>query len=142
MVKTYLKGLFPFAFIFFINNLNPQTGAWILALSWLNLYLVVSYLVFFPLLYGQSHQRLDNGVDIGKKLERPQEGADQKAMRMGSNYGSTGHFGFARIGDAQGKENGIERWGISLVLRLFLILAGPLAWGYLWWRQWRRAKNK
>jgi len=141
MVKTYLRGLFPFAFIFFIHNLNTQTGAWTLAFSWWNLYLVLSYVIFFPLLYGQSRQHMDQSVDMGKKLSQPRENAEQESLRIGSNYGNTGHFGFARIGDASGKENGVERWGISLVLRLFLILAGPFVWGYLWLKQRRPLKK-
>lgn len=138
MIKTFLKGLFPFAFIFFINNLNTQTGAWTLEFSWWNLWLVVSYLVFFPLLYGQSWQHVDRSVDKGKQISRSRPNAEQESLRLGSNYGNTGHFGFARIGDADGKENAVERWGINLVIRLFLILAGPLVWGYLWIKQQRK----
>ncbi|WP_211089172.1 MULTISPECIES: hypothetical protein [Lactobacillaceae] len=141
MIKTYLKGLFPFALIFFLHNLNTQNGDWSLALSWWNVYLVVSYLVFFPLLYGQFWRHVDQSADKGKQLNQPRKNAEQESLRIGSNYGNTGHFGFARIGEADGEENTIERWGMSLVVRLFLILAGPLVWIYLWLKRQRKLKK-
>ena len=138
MVKTFFKGMFPFAFIFFISNLDTQTGAWRMAFSWWNLWLIVSYLVFFPLLYGQSWRHVDRSADKGKQIRRARQNAEQESLRIGSNYGNTGHFGFARIGEANGEENTIERWGMSLVVRLFLILAGPLVWIYLWLMRHRK----
>jgi len=140
MVRKYLLGIFPFAFIFFIHNLNTQTGSWSVALSWWNGYLVLSYLVFFPLLYDRARQMLNGSVDIGKKIKKPMS-ADQEAMKMGSNYGNTGHMGFARIGDADAKEGWLLRWGMSLIMRLFLILAGPFVWAFLWGKRWCQTRK-
>jgi len=140
MVRKYLLGIFPFAFIFFIHNLNTQTGAWSIALSWWNGYLVLSYLVFFPLLYDRARQMLNGSVDIGKKIKKTMN-ADQEAMKMGSNYGYTGHMGFARIGDADAKEGWLLRWGMSLIMRLFLILAGPFVWAFLWGKRWCQTRK-
>ncbi|GEO69429.1 hypothetical protein [Levilactobacillus acidifarinae] len=135
--QLYLKGLFPAALLILISGmeLTPISFSWHLN-GWDGYYLL-SYLIVFPTVYRRTFGSFNQTADLGEKLQHPHDNADQEAVRTGSSYANTGHFGVARIGDAGDHEFAVVRWGTSLIYRLFLVAAGIFVLAYQWVKQRR-----
>ncbi|ABJ63385.1 hypothetical protein ACN50C_05555 [Levilactobacillus brevis] len=137
IAKLYLKGLVPFVLIMLISNYDVAQQALRFQLSWWNVYLIVSYIVIFPAIYLVTRHHIENSRDFEGQLNQPRKNAEQEAMRLGSSYANTGMFGVTRIGDAQGKESWLVRWGIDFITRLFLLFCGVFVLAYRLWQDRR-----
>lgn len=128
----YLKGLLPAALLIFFSGmtLTPMSFSW--GLNGWDGYYLLSYLLVFPAAYRRTVGSFNQSKDPGRQLQHPRDNADQEAVRTGSAYANTGHFGVARIGDAGEHEFAVIRWGTSLIYRLFLVAAGIFVLGYQW----------
>lgn len=135
LFKAYLVGLVPGSLIGIISNFDVAQATVNFKLSWWNVYLLVSYLVFLPLLYRALVNLWQMSDRVTKQVTQPRPHADQEAMRLGSNFANTGLFGMARIGDSRGSEGWIVRWGMSFVWRLAWVLFGPFIYGYKLWKK-------
>lgn len=93
LFKAYLVGLVPGSLISIISNFDVAQATVNFKLSWWNVYLLVSYLVFLPLLYRARVNLWQMSDRVTKQVTQPRPHADQEAMRLGSNFANTGLFG-------------------------------------------------
>jgi len=124
LVKTYIRGLVPTLLWLLLICVPVTNGAAHLVFSWWAVYVVLSYGFCFP----RSYRVLQKVVHRSKpsNLNQPRQNAEEEAMRQGASYANTGRFGTGRLGDADGQDSRLIRWGTEFVILMFAVIAGPV----------------
>lgn len=123
LLGTYVRGFLPFLIVELISNFNSKEFTIEWTFNWWNVYIIVSYLLIFPIVYKKSKEKKDSQGSV--RLDSSLNKASQNPMRLGASYANTNTFGVARIGDSGSGEGRLFQLGILFVFYLLMLIFCP-----------------